>query len=133
MDSNVGVIIFFVFFAIFYIAILVLLIVSMWKIYTKAGKPGWAAIVPFYNILVLLEIVKKPWWWMLLMIIPYIGVIWGIWAINLLVKSFGKDAAFTVGCLFLPFVFFPILAFGNHHYQGEQIDKDIDIIDANLV
>jgi cellulose synthase/poly-beta-1,6-N-acetylglucosamine synthase-like glycosyltransferase len=115
------------------IAVIAILTVSMWKIFEKAGKPGWAAIVPFYNILVLLEIVKKPWWWLLLMLIPYIGVIWGIWSLNLLVKSFGKDAGFTVGCLLLPFVFLPILAFGNHQYQGEHVDKNIDILDTNLV
>jgi hypothetical protein len=133
MNTSSGAIIFFVFFSIFYIAILALMVVSMWKIYAKAGKPGWATLVPFYNILVLLEIVNKPWWWMLLMFIPYVGLIWGIWSINLLVKRFGKDEGFTVGCIFLPFVFFPILAFGNHQFQGEKIDKNIDIIDANLV
>ncbi len=101
-----------------YLAIVVLIIASMWKVYVKAGKPGWAAIVPIYNIIVLLEIVGKPWWWLFLMLIPYVGVIWGIWSVNLLSKSFGQGVGFTIGLLFLPFVFYPMLAFGDAEYKG---------------
>lgn len=91
----------------------ILLIVSYWKIFTKAGKPGWAVLIPIYSTLVLLEIIRKPWWWLLLMMIPGLNIIWAIWSINLLVKSFGKDEGFTVGCILLPYVFFPILAFSK--------------------
>jgi len=93
--------------------ILVLMIVSMWKIFEKAGKPGWSVLIPIYSSVVLLDIVKKPWWWLLLMMIPYIGAIWGIWAINLLMKSFGKSSGYTVGVLFLPIIFLPMLAFSK--------------------
>ncbi len=119
--------------SLFVIALVVLMIASMWKIFEKAGKPGWACIVPIYSQLVLLEIVKKPWWWILLMIIPYVGMIWGIWSINLLVKKFGKTEGFTVGCVFLPFVFFPILAFGDNEFQGEKTEESSEVIDTNLV
>jgi len=88
-------------------------IASQWVLYEKAGKPGWAVLLPFYNILVMLEIIGKPWWWLLLMIIPYIGGIWAIWSFNLFIKSFGKTEGYTIGCLFLPFIFLPMLAFGN--------------------
>ena len=105
--------------AVFGFVVLVILIAAIWKIFEKAGKPGWAALIPFYNIIVLLEIVGKPWWWLLLMIFVPIGqLIWGIWIINLLSKSFGKNEGFTIGLLFLSFIFYPILGFGNAEYQG---------------
>jgi hypothetical protein len=88
----------------------------MWVIFTKAGKPGWAAIIPIYNIIVLLEIVGKPIWWIILVII--LPFIFGIWMLNLLSKSFGKGVGFTLGLIFLGFIFFPILAFGDAKYKG---------------
>lgn len=92
---------------------MILIIASMWALYKKANKPGWAAIVPIYNTLTLLEIIKKPWWWLFLMMIPFVGLIWSVWATNLFVKSFGKDEGFTVGVLLMPVVFYPILAFSK--------------------
>jgi hypothetical protein len=103
---------------ILYIGIIVLLLVSLWKVYEKAGQPGWAAIVPIYNILVLFKIVGKPWWWILLLLVPLVNIVFAIWTYNLLSKSFGKTEGFTVGLLLLGFVFFPILAFGDAVYQG---------------
>ena len=103
---------------ILYVAIFVLMIVSMWKIFTKAGKPGWACIIPIYNIIVLLEIVGKPWWWLLLMLIPIVNMVFAIWMLNLLSKSFGHEVGFTLGLLFLGFIFFPILGLGESKYIG---------------
>lgn len=100
------------------IVITVILIISHWKIYTKAGKPGWATLIPFYNVIVLLEIIGKPWWWLFLILIPCTSLIFAIWATNLLSKSFGQKEGFTVGLLLLPYVFYPILAFGNYQYLG---------------
>jgi len=94
----------------------VFLIVCHWKIYSKAGKPGWAAIVPIYSTLVLLDIVGKPWWWLLLMFIPFVNIIIAIIVINELSKSFGKGGGFTVGLIFLPIIFYPILAFDSSTY-----------------
>ncbi len=85
-----------------YVAIIALMIVSMWKIFTKAGKPGWACLIPIYNILVLLDIIGKPWWWLLLMLIPLVNLVFAIWAMNLLSKSFGHSEGFTIGLLLLP-------------------------------
>ena len=101
--------------------IILLVIIANWKIYEKANQPGWACIVPVYSTLVLLRIVGKPWWWLLLLIIPYIGLIWHIWTVNLLSKKFGKDEGFTIGLIFLPFIFYPILGFGNSKYQAETL------------
>lgn len=92
-------------------------IISLWKLFEKAEQSGWAAIVPLYNFIILMRVVNKPWWWALLCIIPYIGFIWMVWSHNLLVKKFGKTELFTVGLIFLPFIFFPILAFGNNEYN----------------
>lgn len=101
-----------------YLGILALIIVSNWKIYTKAGKPGWATIVPFYNIIILLEIVGKPWWWLFLMMIPVANIVFAVWTVNLLSKSFGKNEGFTVGLILLPVIFYPILGLGSATYQG---------------
>jgi len=99
--------------------VIVLIIAANWKIYTKAGKPGWAVIIPFYNIIVLLEIIGKPWWWLLIILfVPVANIIFGIWMINLLSKSFGYGVGFTIGIIFLPIIFLPILGFGNAEYQG---------------
>lgn len=131
--ENLAVAFMIVFFVI-YIGVIVLMIVSMWKIFQKAGKKGWECIVPFYNVVVYLEIARKPGWWLLLMLIPYLGYIWIIWATNMVCKNFGKDEGFTVGCILLPFVFYPILAFGDAKYlprENTEIE-DANVIDANL-
>ena len=100
-------------------AVFVIIIVANWRVYEKAGKPGWTSIIPIYNIIILLEIIGKPWWWIFLMIfVPGGSLIWGIWATNLLSKSFGKNEGFTVGLILLPFIFYPILGFGNADYKG---------------
>ena len=89
-----------------------------WRIFEKAGKPGWAALIPIYNTIVLLEIVGKPWWWLLLFFIPVVNLVFAIWMLNLLSISFGKGIGFTLGLLFLSPIFYPILAFGNAEYLG---------------
>mgnify|MGYP001368150802 FL=1 len=101
-----------------YIGILVLLIISQWKIFTKANKPGWACLIPIYNSLVLLQIIGKPWWWLLLFLIPFVNLIFAIWVTNLLSKSFGKDEGFTIGLILLPIIFLPILGLGSAKYAG---------------
>jgi hypothetical protein len=101
-----------------YLALIVLMIASLWTIFKKAGKPGWACIIPIYNIIVLLEIVGKPWWWLLLMLIPIVNIVFAIWMLNLLSKSFGQSTGFTIGLLLLGIIFYPMLAFGNYTYVG---------------
>jgi hypothetical protein len=105
--------------AVFGFVVFIILIAAAWRVFQKAGKPGWAVLIPFYNVIVLLEIVGKPWWWLLLIIfVPMGNFIWGIWTMNLLSKSFGKNEGFTAGLIFLPFIFYPILGFGNAEYRG---------------
>jgi len=118
MDENIFYGAFGAFFLIIMIAIAVVLIIAQWKIYEKAGKPGWAILIPIYNVIVLLEIVGKPLWWIFLFLIPFVNIIFGIWVTNLLSKSFGKDEAFTVGLILLGIIFYPILGFGDAKYVG---------------
>ena len=101
-----------------YIAIILLIIISQWKIFTKANKPGWASLIPIYNGLVVLQIIGKPWWWLLLFFIPFVNLIFAIWMTNLLAKSFGKDEGFTFGLILLPLIFLPILGLGSAKYLG---------------
>jgi len=100
------------------LAVMVLVFVSLWKIFEKAGKPGWAGIVPIYNMIVLLEIVGRPLWWIVLLILPCVGIVVGILLCIDLAKSFGKSPAYGVGLALLGFVFFPMLAFGDARYVG---------------
>jgi len=118
MDENIFFGAFGAFFLIVILAISVVIIIAQWKIYEKAGKPGWAVLIPIYNLIVLLEIVGKPLWWIFLFLIPFVNIIFGIWVTNLLSKSFGKDEAFTVGLILLGIIFYPILGFGDAKYVG---------------
>jgi hypothetical protein len=98
--------------------IVALYLVSWWRIFEKAGRPGWKGIIPFYNIFILLKIVGKPGWWLILMCIPVVNAIYIIWTYNMLSKSFGKDEAFTVGLFLVGYIFFPVLAFSDARYIG---------------
>jgi hypothetical protein len=101
-------------------ALLIILIISWWKIYTKAQQPGWAVFIPIYNILVWLKIINKPWWWIFLYLIPLVNIIIMIIMYHGLSKVFCKDAGFTVGLILLPFIFIPILGLGNAQYVRPQ-------------
>jgi hypothetical protein len=97
----------------------IFLIASLWKLFTKAGKPGWAVIIPIYNLIVLLQIVGRPVWWILLIFfVPVVNFIIWIIVLNELSKSFGKGIGYTIGLFFLPIIFFPILGFGSDKYVG---------------
>jgi hypothetical protein len=100
------------------LAVAVLVVIGWWKIFTKAGQPGWAAIIPLYNIYILLKVVGRPGWWLILYFIPLIDFVIQI-IVNLdLAKSFGKSAGYAIGLIFLPFVFYPMLGLGSSRYVG---------------
>ena len=101
-----------------YLAVIILIIVGLWKIFEKAGKPGWAAIVPVYNVIVLLEIVGKPIWWLLLLFVPCVGIVIAIMMYIELAKCFGKDTAYGLGLAFLGPIFIPMLGFGSAQYKA---------------
>jgi hypothetical protein len=101
--------------AIIILAVTILILISMWKIYAKAGQPGWAIIIPVFSTVVFFRIIGKPWWWLFLWMLPIINIIWIIWSYNLLSKSFGRSEGFTIGIILLPIIFIPILAFGSKY------------------
>ncbi|MDZ4795020.1 MAG: DUF5684 domain-containing protein [Bacteroidota bacterium] len=103
---------------IFLLAFVVFVIAAMWKVFEKAGQPGWAAIIPIYNIYIMTKIGGKPGYWTLLCFIPFVNLIFLIWLYNMISKSFGKDEGFTAGLIFLGIIFWPILAFGSAKYLG---------------
>ena len=94
-------------------------IIVMWKVFTKAGQPGWASIIPIYNLYVLTQIGGRPGWWTILLLIPGVNVIvFAILSIDI-AKSFGKDAVFgVVGLWLFSIIGFAILAFGGAQYRG---------------
>ena len=95
-----------------------LIIVAMWKVFTKAGQPGWASIIPIYNLYIWCKIVGRPWWWILLMLIPFVNFIVAIILCIDMAKSFGKGAGFGIGLALLGIIFWPILGFSSAQYQG---------------
>lgn len=92
--------------------------IAAWRIYTKAGQPGWAVLVPIYNYWVLFEMVGKPGAWVLWGMIPPIFPIIMIITLWELAKSFGKDEGFAIGLILLSPIFLLILGFGNAEYVG---------------
>jgi uncharacterized membrane protein len=101
-----------------YFAVIILLIAAMWKVFSKAGHPGWACIIPIYNLYIMCKIAGRPGWWVLLMLIPFVNFIIAIILLVDISKSFGKGVGFALGLLFLGFIFWPILGFGSAQYQG---------------
>jgi hypothetical protein len=100
------------------LGIAILVIAGMWKTFEKAGKPGWAAIVPIYNLVVMLEIAGKPLWWIILCLIPFVNFVVFILIMIAFAEKFGKSAGFGIGLAFLGFIFFPMLGFGDAQYTG---------------
>ena len=100
------------------LAIIAVIIVSLWKVFTKAGQPGWACLIPFYNLFILVKIAGREWWWFLLCFIPVVGIVIAFILALDIAKKFGKGAGFGVGLFFLGFIFYPILAFGDAQYEG---------------
>ena len=98
------------------LGLIVLIIASLWKIFTKAGQPGWASIIPIYNLIVLLKIAGKPLWFIILFFIPFANIVAAILVALAVAKNFGKSGGFVVGLILLPIIFYPILAFGDAKY-----------------
>jgi hypothetical protein len=104
---------------IFWIIVLVIIFASLWRIFTKASKPGWAAIIPFYNIYIQLKIINRPGWWLILYFIPIVNFVIGLIIAVDIARAFGKSSAFGVFGLFIfSFIGYPMLAFGDAKYQG---------------
>lgn len=100
------------------LAIAVVALVGLWKVFQKAGKPGWGAIVPFYNLYCLFEMSFGTGWLFLLTLVPCVGQIMLIIMWVKLAVAFNKGVGFGIGILFLPFIFLPMLGFGDAQYVG---------------
>ena len=99
------------------IALCLFIIVALWRVFKKAGHPGWGILIPIYNVYLLLLIAGRPDWWIILYFIPLVNFIVAI-IVNIdIAKNFGKDAAFGLGLAFLGFIFYPILGFGSATYN----------------
>jgi Family of unknown function (DUF5684) len=101
-----------------FILIYILFVIPYYGIFTKSGRPGWGAFIPIYNTVVLLEVVGRPVWWIILFFIPIVNIVIFIIVMNDLSKSFGHGAGFTIGLIFLSWIFMMILAFGSSTYRG---------------
>ena len=112
-------------YAIFFIVIDILCIVANWKIFTKAGRPGWHSIIPIYSTYALFEIVGLKGWYIFLIFIPFVGsliiTVFSVVASLNLAKCFGKSTGFGVGLFFLPFIFQLILAFDSSTYTKPEV------------
>ena len=101
-----------------WLAVVVLSIAGMWKTFQKAGRPGWAAIIPFYNMFVLTEIAQLSVVWFILLFIPIGNIIAAIMISIKIAENFGKSGGFGIGLWLLPVIFYPMLGFGDAKYQG---------------
>jgi hypothetical protein len=100
------------------LVLVVAALAGLWKTFEKAGRPGWEGIVPIYNLVIMLQIIGKPLWWIVLFFIPIVGLVAAILVGIAFAEKFGKGAGFGVGLALLPFVFYPILGFGDAQFVG---------------
>jgi hypothetical protein len=123
--SSLGVIVYLLF-VIFYLA-------GFWRIFEKAGRPGWASLIPFYNFYVLTKIADRPVWYLFLLFFPFANIFAFCSICNGVSTKFGKNMGYTLGLIFLGFIFFPALGFGSAQYEGYVPDTfNSDLLDDDL-
>ena len=103
-----------------YVAVLVLAIAGLWKTFEKAGQKGWFAIIPILNTYILIKIAGREGWWLILFFIPCVSIVVGFIVLIDVAAKFGKSVAYGVGMVILPFIFFPMLGFGDAEYAGDK-------------
>ena len=108
-----------------YLAFIVFELAAMWSVYSKANQPGWGCIIPIYNVYLQLKIVGRPGWWTVLYFIPFVNFIIYIIVMLDLARVFGKGSGFGVGLILLPFIFIPILGFGDARYLGPATSQPV--------
>ena len=102
------------------LVIAVVIIVAIWKIFEKGGEPGWKAIIPFYNLYTEYKMFWGNGWLFLLTLIPVVNIVVGFILLHKMSKAFGHGIGFTLGLIFLPYIFFIILGFNGDEYLGPQ-------------
>jgi hypothetical protein len=111
-DGGIGVLGFLI-----WLTITVLIVAGFWKVFEKAGLPGWGALIPIYNLILWMRLAGRPGWWVLLLLIPLVNFIISIIVHYDVAQKFGKGVGFAMGLMFLPFIFYPILGFGSAQYN----------------
>ena len=118
MSMGIGMLFFYLIFYLFFSF-------CLYKIFQKAGREdAWAAFIPIYNTIVLVDIIKKPIWWFIMLFIPFVNLIFIIMMYDRLAKFFGKGTMMTVLLVILPFIGFPMLAFGDATYNPNALPDD---------
>lgn len=100
--------------------IVVVLLIALWKIYEKGGEKGWKALIPFYNVYIEFKLFWGNGWMFLLTLIPIVNVVVQIMLLHKMSKAFGHGIGFTLGLIFLPYIFLAILGFNGDEYLGPQ-------------
>lgn len=118
---------------IFSIVLGLISIISYWKLFNKAGKPGWASIIPIYNYIVMIQIAKLSMIYLILLIIPIVNI-FAIFKINIeIAKKFGKSTGFGVGMTLISIIFVPLLAFADNAYEENQVEaKEKTVENTNV-
>ena len=98
--------------------LIVVVVVGLWKLFAKAGKPGWAALIPIYNTCMVIDMAGKPIWWVILLFIPVVSIVVSVLVAIGLAKNFGRGVGTAIGLIFLPMIFILILAFGSAQYKA---------------
>lgn len=100
------------------LAITGVVVAGFWKTFEKADEPGWAAIIPIYNLYVLIKVSGNAWWWLILMFVPIINILAQAKISIDVADKFGQGILFGLGLMVLSFIFYPLLGFGNYQYQA---------------
>ena len=107
-------------FFVIWLAIMLAVIAGCWKMLAKAGQPGWGILIPIFNIYLMIKVAGRPGWWLLLMLIPIVNFVVSIIIAIDIAQNFGKGIGFALGLIFLGFIFYPILGFGEAQYRPVQ-------------
>lgn len=105
------------FLALIYFVILVVMFAAVWAVFDKASKPGWGALIPFYNTYLTIKIAGRPGWWLVLYFIPVVDIVIHFIVMHDLAKAFGKGVGYMLLLIFLPFLGWPLLAWGDASYK----------------
>jgi len=107
-----------------WMAVIVTVVAGMWRVFTKAGQPGWGVLVPIYNVFLMCKIAQRPAWWVILFFVPVVNLIVAVVMSIDIAKHFGKGTGFGVGLAFLGFIFYPVLGFSGAQYGGSPMGMD---------
>lgn len=91
---------------------------GMWAVFSKAGHAGWKAIIPIYNLYVMLQIGEQARWWLLLTFVPIVNL-YALYKIHAgVARAFGRGIGFGLGLAFFDILFFPLVGFGDYQYRN---------------